>query len=474
MRTVAFLLPALVLAIGCSEVEIDPPDGGGGSGGTGGEGGSGGAYQPFPESCTPSDLTGVCDQEAKLCGNGAVDTCEVCFSTNGEPPQCEDATEACDTEAAKSCEELGYAGGGRTLCTSACTHDVRDCDSCLGSANQLGCARPRVDGFDVLDLQLATDGDIVAAAWISFDKTLHFARFSTALQLIDQRAGCATVEGGGMMSLAPTPGGWVLAVGGVGDNPQTRIYSLDAAGNELGAPRIVGDAAFPVLVPRPAATPYLVYTSTTFAGGTGEVIAELLDAEGGAAWQAALPGDAFPELTVAGFADPGLLVAARTTDGTTSTTLLVPVDEAGGVGATREIPDAVEIAVANAGTDRLAAVWRKGESQELQWLDGNGEDIGSPVMLAPKEATTATQERTIVVSGGRAIVMLAEDTRKKLSMFHVEPDGSFGVEPYTLAIEPGEVAWLAGTEGAGDPVFAWTTFAADPGTSRFVLGSVRR
>ena len=60
MRVVAFILPVVVLAIGCSNVEVDPPGGGGGTGGTGGtggEGGTGGAYDPFPESCTPSDLT---------------------------------------------------------------------------------------------------------------------------------------------------------------------------------------------------------------------------------------------------------------------------------------------------------------------------------------------------------------------------------------------------------------------------------
>ncbi len=472
MRSVALSLTSVAVLVGCScsTVEVTPE----GGGGTGGSGGSGGAeYEPFPDTCTTPVIQGVCDGEVAKCGNGSLDTCEICWTVDGSPEQCADVTEACDTEASLSCEDLGFAGGGRTLCGPACTHDVRDCDSCLGSDHQLGCARPRVDGFDVLDVQLASTGDTLAAAWMSFDGALHFARFTPDLELLDQREGCATV-GVGPLALAPTPGGWMLAVGGFGDSPETQLFRLDAAGNEIGAPRLLPDAAYPVLVPRPGATPFLVYTSTPFAASQGDLIAELLDEEGAAVWQSFVTDGVFGELTAAATTDPGLLVAARRTDGVTSTTVFVSLDEAGAPSPPREVSDAVEVALAPASPGRVVAVWRRGEAVELQWLDGAGEDVGPRVLLAPKDPVTATQERSVIVSEGRAIVLLAEDMRRKLSLFHIESDGSSAAQPYALAYEPGEVAWLAGAPIGADAVFAWTTYSADPGASRFVLGSVRR
>lgn len=476
MRTGAFLFSALSLVVGCSEVEVDPQGGGGqgGSGGSGGQGAGGSDYLPFPQSCTPTELRGACDGESfQKCGNGTLDSCEICWTVDDGPEQCDTITEACDLTPTATCQALGYQSG-ETICSPACGHDIRDCDSCLGSPSQLACARPRLDGFDVMDIEIATNGDEIAAAWFSFGKVLHFARFTKDLQLIADKPGCGTIDGGGPISLAPAPGGWVVAVGGVGESPQMQIIRLDAEGNEMGAPRLVANATFPSLVGRPGATPYLVYSSTAHAASPGDVVAELLDETGAATWQAVLPNDAFGEITAAGFADPGLLVALREAE-TASTTLLVAIDETGAVSPARDVGLTNEIVLAAAAPGRVAAVWRRGESQELQWLDGSGEDVGAPVTLAPRDGVVVSQQRAVTVSNGRAVVMLAEDMQKTLTMFHVEQDGSYSVEPYALATEPQGIAWLAGTQLGGDPVFAWTTYSAgDPAGDRFVLGSVKR
>lgn len=475
MRTGAFLFSALSLIVGCSEVEVDPQGGGGsGAGGAGGGGGSGGSgYEPFPEACTPPALVGICDGEAgPKCGNGALDTCEICWSVDGSPEQCADRTEECDTTASQTCQALGYQGG-ETICNAGCAHDVRDCDSCLGSPNQLACARPRVDGFNALGLQLATNGDEIAGVWQAGDGALHFARFTKDLELIAEKPGCSALESGGPISFAPTPGGWMVAVG-AGLDGQMQLIRLDAEGNQVGTPRLVQDATFPTLVARPGTTPYLVYARGPLVASASDVVAELLDQEGEPAWQVELPSAAFAELTVAGFASPGLLVSARETDGATSRTVLVPIDEQGTLGAPRDLGDVFEIEMVNAGPGLLAASWRRGESQELQWLDGDGADVGAPVTLAPRDTATAFQERALVVSEGRALVLLAEDTRKTLTAFHVEQDGTYAVTPYTFATEPLGTSLVAGTQVGADAVFAWTTYSSTPAGDRFVLGKAKR
>ncbi|KYG09609.1 hypothetical protein BE21_16975 [Sorangium cellulosum] len=459
------MLVATLGACGSVEVDRDP----GGAGASGGAGGS----EPFPETCSPPERSAVCDTDVKRCGNGVQDTCEVCWSVDGSPVQCSDVTEACDGAVSETCGSLGYAGGGRLACSDVCSIDVRDCDSCLGAPSQVACARPRVDGYNVGGVALASDGEGLAAAWLSFDDQLHFARFSMDLALESQWSCVDIPSPGSTVALAPSPGGFILALGGAGDGPVLRLYRLDPAGNEI-ATRTIADAMYPVLAARPGAAPLLVYTSGEHAAAQGALVAELLDEEANAAWQATVADAVYGDLTAAAFADPGFLVAARAiaADGS-STTELVPIDASGAVGPARELPGIDDVALAPAGADRAAGVWSDGERFEVGWFDGQAAAVGAPVTIAARDAAKATQEHAIAVSNGRAVVALVEEGDRQLSLFHVDADGSVAVPRYGFAREPLGLSRLAAAPAGEGAALVWTTYA-EPGSSRFVLGRAQR
>ncbi|WP_437525453.1 hypothetical protein WME79_38490 [Sorangium sp. So ce726] len=470
----------------CGRVKVDrDPDGAGASSGTGAPGGTGGSddtgapggtgsSEPFPEICSPPARFAICDTDVKRCGNGVLDTCEVCRSLDASPVQCSDVTEGCDgTVSSETCGSLGYAGGGRLACTDVCSIDVRDCDSCLGAPNQLACARPRVDGYNVGDIALASDGEGLAAAWRSFNRQVHFARFSMDLDL-ESQWGCVSVPSpASTVALAPSPGGFIMALGGAGDSPVLRLYRLDPNGNEI-ATRTIANAMYPVLAARPGAAPLLVYTSGEHAAAQGKLVAELLDEGGNVAWQATVADAAYGDVTAAAFADPGFLVSARVITGdSASATELVPIDASGAVGPARELAGIDDVALAPAGADRAAGVWLNGERFEVGWFDGQAAPAGTPVTIATRDATKAAQEHAIVVSNGRAVVALAEENDTQLSLFHVDAGGSIAVPRYAFAREPVGLAWLAAAPAGEGAALVWTTYA-EPESSRFVLGRARR
>ena len=460
MRMMMALMVGWV-GMGCSDVQVEPTGGGG----------QGGSYEPFPESCEPTAVAPACDQEAPNCGNGKIDACEVCWSMDGQPLQCADVSEECDGQAAQTCEQLGYRGG-RTLCSPECNHDVRDCDSCASAPN-VTCVRPRVDSYRALDLELAASGDRVAAAWYGAAQEIHVAVFDQDLELVGEGLGCDGLRGVAV-ELAPTPTGWLLATKQFAPDPQVSLYRLDRDGKNLGLARTLPSADLLQLVSRPSGGPLLVYASGQINGGTQDVFAVQLDESGGAVWSTPVATGAFAELTAAAFADPGWLVSVRQIEGMTSTMRVVPIDAQGVRGTSGAKGDIVEVALAPAGTGQVVAMWRSNDRQafELQWLDGAGVDIGGLVTLAPKDETTAQQDHAVQFTNGRAIVVLAQDMRKELTVFHVEPSGAMTLVPHTLAYEPAEAANLASTIMGADPLFAWTSFAPDVAKSRFVLGRV--
>lgn len=445
--------------LGCGDVVTEPPT-------------EPAPYEPFPASCSEVPTAGACDGAEDLCGNGARDTCEICYSNDGGPVICEDVTEACDGDATETCLSLGYVGG-QVRCGPICTHDVRDCDACFGAPNQVACTRPRVDAFDVGDVSLAASGDVLAAAWMSFDDTLHFARFSPELELLGERVGCTVEERSLPVALAATPGGWVLAVGQGGDAPELRVHRLDPEGNPLASPRVIPNATYPQLVARPGAPPWLVYLQTDFAAGLGVVVAEGLDEAGEATFSLPVVDEVFGEYTRAAYAEPGLLVTARRTDGVDPTTVLVGVGEDGTAGPLRDVGDALEVELAPAGPDRVVALYRTETQHELLWLDGDGADRAGPFFVAPRDPTGAVQASRVVVTGGQAIVAVAEETYTKLRVVHLGEDGATLVPAYTFAAEPEHFAWLRATSFQGDAALLWTTYTGDPASNRFVLARVR-
>lgn len=429
-------------------------------------------YEPFPASCSDTPTSGPCDGEVKVCGNGARDTCEICYSNDGGPVICEDVTEPCDGAPTETCESLGYVSG-QVRCGPICSHDVRDCDSCLGAPSQVGCARPRIDAFDVGDVALSANEDGLAAAWLSFDDQLHFARFAPDLTLLGERTGC-TVAGDALpLALAPTPGGWVLVLGGVGDAPSMRVFRLDADGNELAPPRVVANATYPVLAPRPGAPPWLAYLSTDVTVAPGQVVVERLDESAEPLFSTVVVDEIFGETTRIAYAEPGLVVAARRTDGVDPTTVLVAVNDDGVAGAVLDVGDALELQLAPAGPDRVAALYRDEVAYHLSWLGSDANVRSGPFEITPRDPSNAVQEHRVVVQGGTAVLAIAEDFYTKLRIFHVAEDGAETTPSYLFATEPDHFAWLRDAPIEGDVALLWTTYSADPATNRLVLGRVR-
>ncbi|WP_437975204.1 hypothetical protein WMF11_45420 [Sorangium sp. So ce295] len=455
----------------CGTVEIDT-----GPGGTGAPGGTGDT-EPFPETCDPPDIYPVCDTDVKFCGNGVLDTCEVCWSVDGNPAQCVEATEGCDGAVSETCSSLGYVGG-RTACSDTCSIDVRDCDSCLGAPNQLACARPRVDGYNVSDIAMASDEQGLVAAWLNFDDKVRFARFSTSLEL-ERHWDCLDAPWAARsplrVALAPSPGGFIMAVGGGGDSPELWLRHLDPDGEEI-AVRLIKNAAYPVLAARPGAPPLLVYASTDVAWAPAKIVAELLDEDGEATWQATVADTAHGETAAAAFADPGFVVStgAITDDGEDAgATVLVPIDASGEVGLARELAGIRDVALAPAGAGRVGGVWLHGERFEVGWLDGQAALASDPVAIATRDPVKDTQEHAITVSNGRAIVALVEEEATQVSLFHVDADGSLAVPRYAFAREPAGLSWLAAAPADEGAALVWTTYA-EPASSRFVLGRAQR
>lgn len=441
--------------------------------------GSGGDFEAFPAPCADPQMTGVCG-EAK-CGNGVRDTCESCISSNGGPVTCTDVTEGCDGEdlGGESCQSLGYPGGGKIRCAPGwCTLEVRDCDSCVGAPNQVACARPRVTAVHVGSLALASDGDVVAAAWTTHEDILGFARFSPDLKLLDHRS-CSPPAERGSVALAPVPGGWVLAVGGVSiDSAELSLYRLDSAGNELAPPRKIMNAVRPALAARPGAPPLLVY-GTTFAATGADVIAELLDEQGQAVWTTTIYGPANPDAISAAYADPGFVVAVATFGMPTS--LLVPVDATGMLGMPQQIADAYKVDLAPAGAGRIAANWKSTGGYMNGWVDGSGMLAGAPTKATELDPIKLDKVKAIVVAGGRAVTAFAETSPApgataedvQIGLAHVADTGAVAVPEYILARERGEVSAVAAAEVAGEAVLVWTMYTPNPAASRFVLARVR-
>ncbi len=461
VRVVAVVaLSAALTANGCGSDTVV-------AGGAGGEGGGGTSpWVPFPAPCGEVTSEPVCDTDEVRCGNGMVDTCELCWSTDGQPVTCQDFTEACDGAPSASCAELGYTGG-QVVCSELCSHDVRDCNSCLSPPNQVACARPRVDAHEVIDIALASDGNSVAAAWVSFNHDVYFARFSPELELLDYRP-CSYVEQAFQVSLAPHPGGWLLAVGtGVGVG-EVYLQRLDDGGTVLST-RTIENAMAPSLAARSGTSPLLVYADSTMSAGQNQLSAELLDDAAAAQWHTDID-TAFMESVAVAFADPGFLVGYRNGD---LGSQLLPLSVDGSLGAPRDLGDIVFIHLEDGANNRVAAFWRDGNAFAFSWLDGEGQTL-SEVEIAPQDQAKANQQLSLAVvdpaGSPTAIVALLEHGNEQVSVTHVDAAGAIATAKYALAYEPLEVFWMTSTGWGEGAALAWAVHANDPAAARFVVG----
>ncbi|HEX9620685.1 MAG TPA: hypothetical protein VF989_11155 [Polyangiaceae bacterium] len=442
----------------------DAGPGGTGTGTTSAGGGPGGGNTgPFPvASC--GDVAGEAICGANECGDGVVDNCEFCFGSDGGPVTCSDVSEECDGTTDALCESLGYASG-QLGCSTLCTFDERDCESCLGSQHQVRCARPRIEAMQPLGIALASQGDRLAMVRVSTQDTLQFATFSSDLELTTE-VPCETVADRFGVTVAPRPGGWVVAFSSGGGDPEVNLWVLDDRGERV-EERTIAAAAHPKLVPVEGSTPLLLYANTDNAGSSSaDLVAERLSDTGEAEWQVTYAEDALAQEAVGAFADPGFVLGARHVSDEAGAQELIPVDASGTPGTPFVLDTAREVSLVQVGTDRVGALWTDPEGYSFSWHDGSGALLGEPVLLAGQDPIRFSLTRALAAAPDAAIVALAEDTGAEVNLFHVDTSGEVSVPRYTLARE--EIGYLVGTGFGDGAVFAWQ---GDDG--RFVLGQVR-
>jgi hypothetical protein len=436
----------------------------------------------WPPSCTPFEIGSVCQGDGGVCGDGVLQSCEVCgggkdeggsgSGDGGAGPECEIASEPCDGVelGENTCSSLGYSGGV-LACDEWCGLDIRDCDSCLDAPQVLECRRPRVDVVEVYDLELATDGETIAAAWIGHDDMLGFARFDASLEPLGTTP-CTALADGHDLALARVPGGWWVAVGGTGGGPEVVLMELDDDGALVGTLRTIADATNPVLVTRPDALPVLLYDRTESAAAYSvEVVAEQLEADGDPLWESSLGNALWAEETSAARVGDGMLVAVRSTEGDQDT-LVVPIDGAGGVGTAQPLPGTYHLEL-SATIDGAAGVWRGPDGWVWGRFDAAGSLATAEVGVGPQDPTTATQEAVVVATGGRSLAAVTQAQRTELEAVHVDDDASIGADAYTIAIEPNELTEIEGIAVGDEIVLGWIGYSLHPSRARFVLARVQ-
>jgi hypothetical protein len=206
------------------------PDGAGGIGGAGRgdaavilEGGiviafDGGADHPVADAGLPGDATvQMTDPSATVgtCPVAEPSSPEVCPGTcgNGRRDTCQSRQEPCDGAdlGGATCASIGYAGG--TLrCLPGCGFDVSGCQACEPGPAVAVCASHATAPPDTIaGLTLAASDGQLALAFISRGSGVHFLRLRADLS-VDSETTCLGPARPESVSLAPTPGGWLLAV----------------------------------------------------------------------------------------------------------------------------------------------------------------------------------------------------------------------------------------------------------------------
>jgi hypothetical protein len=302
-------------------------------------------------------------------------------------------------------------------------------------------------------LALAASQDLLGAAWVSFDGILQFAYFNSELELLGQFP-CGEKLNVFPLALAASGEGWILAMSSVGDDPELTILYVSDQGQPSEVRRIAG-ASSPVLAEVPGEPPLLVYASTDTSGSINTtLVAERLDDSGQSVWDVELGDGLRSGAITAAFGGSGFVVGGYSAD---TGQHLFPIDADGQLGADVLLPDVGGLQLAAGDDDRVAASWQDAEGYEFAWLDGSGQLIGDPLLLAPPDPTQLVLDRALTVSAGDAIVAIAADAGKEVRVFHVDSSGTLAVPGYALARGPISTTWLTATTDSRDnAVFGWS------------------
>lgn len=234
-----------------------------------------------PVACaiTAPETTSAC--AASLCGNGRRDTCQRCGPCGGgggggggpidagPPPPwdagtcCESVTEACDGAdlGGATCVSLGYSGGS-LRCSDGCGRDTLGCDACAPTEARGRCAVAPVRSLDARDLALATNGDLIALAWVERDEHVGVAIIDRELSIVGVNP-CLGFPGARRVSLTASAMGWLLAVEtreGVRVAPLRADATLIAQGSSLPGAQV------PILAAGPEGGALLVFYADDAAG----------------------------------------------------------------------------------------------------------------------------------------------------------------------------------------------------------------
>jgi hypothetical protein len=222
---------------------------------------------------------------ATLCGNAVIDMCSTCGG--GPPPfdACTTQSEECDGAnlGGQSCRSKGYAGGA-LACDGACHFDTSACETCAPSAPAgPGCAlAPQAWGVG-----LGASNDTIGFAWVTHGGGCDGVRFDRYDQSLAPRGeSCLGSCDARMAAVAPTPGGWLLAIDATHG---LDLVPLDAQGQPRGSVRTLADATSPLFAARgdggtlggpallwtDAATGTTTYVAALNADGTDESPAEV-------------------------------------------------------------------------------------------------------------------------------------------------------------------------------------------------------
>jgi hypothetical protein len=326
-----------------------------------------------------------------MCGNGAIDSCEVCSpGVPGTPtppvllpagaaavaflppqePVCSLVSEQCDGAqlGEQSCTGLGFTAG-ELSCNSNCGFSESECQSCGTDSHIAACTDTVAEGQTASNVALATNNDTVAVAWTG-SNGVSLNVYDADLNLLGS-SGCLRGTAS-RLALASLPSGWVLGA-------DSDVFVLGTDGSVQSQRSNAGTMAL-FATSRPGSTPLFVYSAPA-------VTAALLDESAEPIWETAISSDAIePWLGSAVAVTSGFLVGLRLSDATTGGVHVHHLDQESGEVTAVNAAGSSATEYPQLASDGVTArlVWADfGNIGGLLWaaLDSSGARSSEPVTL---------------------------------------------------------------------------------------------
>jgi hypothetical protein len=430
--------------------------------------------QPEPTVTPPTPVVVVPGGEgvepcAGLCGNGAVDSCEICtegslFGTplpapqvplrdvsfrvapGGQlPPSCVTQTEPCDGSVATTCEEIGFTSG--TLeCGELCVFDHGACESCGTDERIVACRDDVSSSRGPRMLALAATETAAALVWTDPEAGVYFRVFDEALEPLGEEI--QLFPPALRVAVATVPGGWVVAADEI-------RFVLDASGALLSESVVPGSS--PVFAAsREGGTPLLVTIQTP----ENAALATLLADDGTPVWETEITvSPTEPDYGSATAVPGGFLVALRGTNGVE----VWHLDERDGSSTSAGLPgtSATEYPQLASNGSTAAIVWADFSSTpSVYWapLDATGTRSAEAVLVGA--APDYFNRSPILMDGSETIVLFGGYTGGTgVGAVHrfrrIDDSGATIAGDYPLQNDPNGVLWPQLAKMGDRVVAAW-------------------